>query len=145
MSHSLERSGRVIGIADSDAMVSVERASACGACGSRGTCASGGAAPQVIRIPAPPGLQAGDRISLSMPSSTVALGAVIGYLLPPSCLLAGAVIAGAGGAGDGIAVAGAGIGLGAGLLLARLISRFAFRRGFAATVGGSNFLHGEQP
>lgn len=144
MSHSLERSGRVIGFAGGDAMVSVERASACGACGSRGTCASGGSA-QVIRIPAPPGLQAGDRIRLSMPSSTVALGAVIGYLLPPVCLLAGAVIAGAGGAGDGIAVAGAGIGLAAGLLLARLISRFAFRRGFDAAACGTDVLHGEQP
>lgn len=145
MSHSLERSGRVIGFAGGEAMVSVERAAACGACGSRGTCASGGAVPQVIRIPAPPGLQAGDRIRLSMPSSTVALGALIGYLLPPSCLLAGAVIGGAGGAGDVAAIGGAGIGLAAGLLLARLISRFAFRRGFDAAVCGTDVLHGEQP
>lgn len=145
MSQILERSGRVIGFAGGDAMVSIERASACGACGSRGTCASGDAAARVVRIPAPPGSRTGDRISLSMPSSTVALGAVIGYLLPPACLLAGAVIAGAGAAGDGAAIAGAGIGLVAGLLLARLISRFAFRRGFEATVCGSDFLHGEQP
>lgn len=141
-----EKTGRVIGFAGGEAMIRVERAAACGACGRRGICASsGGATAQVIRVPVPPGVQAGDRVSLSMPSSAIALGAVIGYLVPPTCVVVGTSVAAAGGAGDAAAIAGAGIGLAAGLLLAHLISRFAFRRGFEATVCGPDVPNGEQP
>ena len=140
-----ERGGRVVGFDGGQALVRLEASSGCGGCGSRGTCASGGNAAQVIRMDLPAGTEPGDRVTLSLPSSSVALAALLGYLLPPAGLLVGAVGAATRYEGDAAAVLGAGLGLVAGLLLARLISRFAFGRGLDAAVCRPDSHPGEHP
>ena len=139
----VERAGKIIGFDAGQALVRLENASGCGSCGSRGSCGSAGKAPPVIRMPLPGAPQVGDRVTVSMPSSSVALAALLGYLLPPACLLAGAVAGAVNGGGDEAAVAGAGIGLFAGLLLARLISRFTLGRGLAPAVCEPATHHGD--
>lgn len=144
MTEMIERAGRVVGFEGDHAVVRLENASACGSCGSRGTCGSGQKAAQVIRMDLPAPTQLGDRITLSMPSSSIALAALLGYLLPPASLLAGAVVGATRYGGDEAAVLGAGMGFAVGLLLVRLISRFALGRGGHSTACGLNSSHGEQ-
>jgi len=136
MSDSVERRGEVIAVEDGVALVRLEAAAGCSGCGSRGSCASGSAAAQVIRMPLPARTRTGDRISVSLPASSVALAALLGYLLPPVGLLLGTIAAAISFAGDVAAVLGAGLGLLAGLLLARLLSRLAFASGFSPSVSG---------
>ena len=140
-----ERVGQVIGFDGTDALVRMAPAAGCGSCGSRGSCGSAGKAAQVIGMELPAQARLGDRVAVSMPSSSIALAALLGYLLPPACLLAGAVAGAINVGGDEAAVAGAGIGLCAGLLLARLISRFAFRRGLAPAVCNPTTHYGDMP
>jgi positive regulator of sigma E activity len=145
MIDSIERGGRVIALDGDMAQVRLDAASACSGCGSRGTCGSGNKAEQVIRMAVPAHVRLGDTVTLAMPSSSVALAALLGYLLPPAALLAGAVI-GAGDGGDDLhAVIGAGVGLLAGLALARLISRFTLHRNVEPSICGPVARHGEQP
>lgn len=143
MIDTVERAGKVIGFEGADALVRLENASGCGTCGSRGSCGSAGRAPQVIRVALPGRSQLGDRVTVSMSSSSITLAALLGYLLPPACLLAGAVAGAVNVGGDEAAVAGAGIGLFIGLLLARLISRFALGNGFAPALCASANPHGD--
>ena len=145
MIDTVERAGQVIGFEGGDALVRMESAAGCGSCGSRGSCGSAGRAAQVIRMHLPAATQVGDRVAVAMPSSSIALAALLGYLLPPACLLAGAVAGAVYVGGDEAAVAGAGIGLFAGLLVARLISHFAFRRGLAPAVCDPATHHGDVP
>ena len=99
----------------------------------------------MIRLPVPAAARVGDRVAVSMPAASIALAAVLGYLLPPAGLLAGAVAAATSYGGDAAAVGGAAIGLFAGLLLARLIAHFTFRRGVEPSICGPDSNHGEQP
>jgi sigma-E factor negative regulatory protein RseC len=122
MSDSVERHGTVVGLAHGLVHIRLDRDAACSGCGSHGSCATGSAAPKVIELAVPEHTRLGDRVSVSTPASSVALAALIGYLLPPVCLLLGAIAAASAYAGDLAAVLGAGIGLLAGLLLVRLIS-----------------------
>jgi len=125
----VERSGEVIGFDHGVAQIRLERASSgCSGCGSRGTCASGNAAAQVVKMHMPERTRVGDHVTVSMPSSSVALAALLGYLLPPTGLLVGAIVASLLYGTDLAAVFGAGVGFVVGLLLARLISSFAFGR-----------------
>jgi sigma-E factor negative regulatory protein RseC len=80
-----------------------------------------------------------------MPASSVTLAALLGYLLPPVCLLVGAIIASTCYEGDAAAVLGAGFGFVAGLLLARLISRFAFGRETVPSICSPDLQPGEHP
>lgn len=139
----VERAGQVVGFERGQALVRVENASACGSCGSRGACASGAKAAPVIRMALPAGTQVGDRVAMAMPAASVAQAAVLGYLLPPACLLAGAIVGEGAYGGDAAAAAGAGLGLIAGLLLARLISHFALGRGVAPAVCGPDSTYGD--
>lgn len=139
----IERAGQVVGFEGEQALVRLENASACGSCGSRGSCGSAGRAQQVIRLPLRAGTRIGDRVTLAAPSSSVALAALAGYLLPAACLLAGAVAGAVRYDSDGAAVTGAGLGLFVGLLLVRLIARFKFRRGIEAAACGPISIHGE--
>jgi len=145
MSDLVERSGEVIGFEQGMAQIRLERESGCSACGSRGTCASGSAAAQVIHMVLPERTRLGDQVTVSTPSSSVALAALLGYLLPPVCLLAGAIAASTSYEGDAAAVLGAGFGFVAGLLLARLISRFVFGRETVHSTCSPDLLPGEQP
>ncbi len=119
-----EREGIVIGTRAGVTRIQVQPAAACAGCGSRGSCtsASASAKPQFVdvRLPAPavPGAQ----VTLSLPESSIALAAVLGYLLPAIGLLLGAVIAAVLFTGDLPAVLGAVLGLLAGLLGVRFAS-----------------------
>jgi len=136
----VERSGEVIGFDHGVAQIRLERASSgCSGCGSRGTCASGNAAAQVIEMRMPEHTRIGDHVTVSMPASSVTLAALLGYMLPPVSLLVGAVVASLLYGSDLAAVLGAVFGLVAGLFLARLISRFAFGRRAASSACDSGF------
>lgn len=149
MSDSVERHGTVVGLANGLAHIRLERDAACSGCGSHGSCATGNAAPRVIELAVPEHTRLGDWVSVSTPASSVALAALIGYLLPPVCLLLGAVVAASTDAGDPAAVLGAGIGLLAGLLLVRLISSLLPDRAMSSSLCHRSFqsdsLPGELP
>ena len=154
MMDSVARSGEVIGFKQGLAQIRMERASSgCSGCGSRGTCASGSAAVQEVQMPMPEGTKIGDRVMVSMPSSSVAMAAVLGYLLPPFFLLLGAIGADTCYGGDAAAVLGAVAGFVAGLLLARLVSRFALGQGLSPSACDPDLHadvhqvspHGERP
>ena len=134
MNDRIERQGTVVGFADGLAQISLARDADCGGCASRGHCASGSTAPKLIKMLLPEHTRLGDQVTISTPSSSVALAALTGYLLPPLCLLLGAVGAASCYAGDLAAVLGAGLGSFAGLLLVRLISAGVVGRGFASPV-----------
>lgn len=128
MTALVERDGIVIGAHAGLARIRLEPAPGCAGCGSRGTCASGAGKPQIVEIrlpePAPPGA----RVTLTLPESSVAVAAVLGYLLPIVGLLLGAMSATLVFAGDLAAVIGAVCGLLVGLLGVRLVSvRFSNR------------------
>jgi len=130
MIDSVECHGEVIGFKQGVALIRIERASsACGGCCSRGSCASGSAAVQSVELAMPEGTKIGDQVTVSMPSSSVALAAILGYLLPPVFLLLGAISADVIYGSDLAAVLGAAGGLGVGLLLARLVSHFVLGQG----------------
>ena len=134
MNDIVERQGTVVGFADGLAQISLEPDPDCSGCASRASCASGSAAPKLIRMALPGPSRLGDQVTISTPSSSVALAALTGYLLPPVFLLLGAVGAASCYAGDLAAVLGAALGLLAGLWLVRLISTGAVGRGFASPV-----------
>lgn len=134
MSEVVERSGQVVGFAHGLAHIRLEREAGCSGCGSRGACVSVGAAQQVIHLALPEHTQLGDQVTVSMAASSVAVAALIGYLVPPVCLLLGALAAASRYAGDLAAVLGAGLGLLAGVLLARLIAHFTLGRGPSSSV-----------
>ena len=129
MMDTVERSGEVIGFANGVAKIRLERASGCSGCGSRGTCASGSAVEQVVHMLLPERTKLGDHVTVAMPASSVALAAILGYLLPLLCLLLGAIAADTAVGGNVAAVIGAAAGFVAGLLLARLIAFFALGKG----------------
>ena len=129
MTDLVERRGEVVSFAQGLAQVRLEPVPGCSSCGSRATCASGYAATQVISMPLSAPAQAGDYFTVSMPSSSVTLAAMLGYLFPPITLLLGALIAAAWFEGDAAAVLGALLGFCAGLLMVRRISGMAFAQG----------------
>jgi len=145
MIDTVERSGEVIGFENGVAQIRLERPSGCSGCGSRGTCASGSAAAQVIHMSLPEHTRPGDQVTVSMPASSVTLAALLGYLLPPVSLLLGAIVASTCYESDAAAVLGAGLGFVAGLLLARLISRFVFGRETVPSICSPDLQTGEQP
>ena len=105
--------------------IRLEPAAACSGCGSRGTCASASssATPQFIDVRASAATVPGAHVTVSLPESSVALAAVLGYLLPALGLLFGALVAGVFFFGDLPAVLGAVLGLVAGLIVVRLSSK----------------------
>lgn len=133
MIDTIERCGEVIGVEQGMAQIRLERDPVCSGCGSRGSCASGSTAAQVIHMALPGHTRLGDQVTVSMPSSSVTQAAALGYLLPSVSLLVGAIVAANRFEGDAAAVLGAGLGFVAGLLLARLISRLAFAKRFVPT------------
>lgn len=128
MNTSIERSGEVTGIEQGLAMIRLAQSSGCSGCGSRGTCSSGNAPAQIVSLRLPAGTRVGDQVSVSISAASMTLAAILGYVLPPSGLLAGAVIASVFFVGDAAAVLGAGLGLACGFILMRLLSRTSFFR-----------------
>jgi len=119
-----ECEGIVIGSREGVTRIRLEQATACAGCGSRGTCASSSASakPQFVDVRLSGTVVPGAHVTLSLPETSVALAAVVGYLLPALGLLIGAVIAAGLFAGDLPAVWGALLGLVAGLIAVRLAS-----------------------
>ena len=149
MSEIILRHGEVIALADGRVRVRLDEDAGCGACASRGACASGGgsggkSAP-TMEFAAPAGVRAGDRVTLAVAASSLTAAALLGYLLPPVCLLAGAVAASLAWGSDGAAVLGGSVGLGAGLLVARLASARVVGSNFSQAACRPNFEPGEQP
>lgn len=121
--------GRVIHIAGPMAQVSIEPASACSSCGTKGSCASGQA--RSVWIEAPQGIAPGDTLNISITEGAFRSAALIGYLLPAVTMLIGAGITAA--AGDLAAVLGAVAGLGLGLVMVRILGRRPATTDFHAT------------
>ena len=146
MNDIAERHGTVVGFADGLAQISLAHDAGCGGCASRGHCASGGAAPQLIQVALPEHTRLGDAVTIATPSSSLALAALTG--LPAAAALPAARRARARAscyAGDLAAVLGAALGLLAGLLLVRLIAAGAVGRGFASPVCHSGSSSDFQP
>ena len=131
MMETVERSGEVVGFDNGLAKIRLERPSGCSGCGSRGTCASGSAAAQIVQMALPERTRLGDRVTVAMPSSSVALAAILGYLFPLIGLLLGAIAADSWYGGNLAAVVGAAAGFVVGLMLARLIAFFALGNGLS--------------
>ena len=93
LNESIERCGEVIRVARGVAQIRLEANAGCAGCGSRHTCASGDAAPLMIELAVPGKVQAGARVTIAMPASSLTLAALLGYLLPPVALLIGAIVA----------------------------------------------------
>jgi sigma-E factor negative regulatory protein RseC len=143
MTDSVNLQGEIIGFAHGRAQVRLERASGCGACSSRGSCASGGAMSQVIDMPLSPDARVGDQITVSIPTDSLTLAALFGYLLPPVSLLLGAIAGNLVFGSDLAAVLGAGLGLVVGVLLARLSSILVFGKNFSSGLRRPNFQPGD--
>lgn len=143
MTETIKRNGEVVGFARGMAQVRLERDAGCSACGSRATCASGNSAAELIRLSLPAHTHVGDRVTVSIPAASLTLAAVLGYLLPPVSLLAGAIAANILFGNDVAAVLGAGAGFASGLLLARVTSSLAFGKEFSTTLCRPDFQSGE--
>lgn len=115
----IETQGRIVALRHGIAEVRLSVASACSACGRKGSCDNG--RERTVSVAAPPGSRAGDRVTLALPESALHLGSLLGYLLPALTTLGGAIALS--GNGDAAAVGGAGLGLCAGLICVRLSSR----------------------
>ncbi|SDG57419.1 SoxR reducing system RseC family protein [Propionivibrio dicarboxylicus] len=123
MNETVERRGEVIRFDDDGlAQVRLERESACGQCGSRGTCGAGQTADQIVRLRLSTTLRVGDAVTVSTSSASVVVAALLGYALPAVCLLLGAILAELYAGNDAATVAGAALGFVAGLLIARAVA-----------------------
>ena len=126
--HAIQRSGEVTGIKHGLAQIQLAQTSGCSGCSSRGTCSSANTPTQIVSLQMPANTRVGDQVSVTISAASMTLVAILGYVLPPVGLLAGAVIASLFFVGDAAAVLGAGLGLATGFVLMRLISRTAFFR-----------------
>jgi len=145
ITESIVRRGEVISVVHDRALVRLEPAPGCSACGNRGSCGSGDAKPRLIEMVTPAHAQAGDIVTVSIPAASLSLAAMLGYLLPPVALLVGAIAAAQLYSSDLAAVIGAALGLAAGVLAARLASRLAFGNVAALATCHSDFQPGEHP
>ena len=143
LNESVERCGEVIRISQGLAQIRLEPNAGCAGCGSRHTCASGEATSQVIELAMPGDIRAGERVTIAMPAASLTLAAMLGYLLPPVALLAGAIGANLAFGSDLAAVVGAALGLFAGVLAARLSAALAFDRSLAPAIRHPEFQPGE--
>ncbi len=138
MSACVKRSGVVVGLetvrGETFAQVRMEAAPACAGCGSRQSCSAADAKGQLVSVLLDEPVAPGEPITLSLPESSIAVAALLGYLLPAVGLVLGAVLAGAIFSGDAAAVLGAILGLGAGVLIARALSRSSIGRDVAPSV-----------
>lgn len=87
--------GIVQRIMDGKAEITVSAAACCSGCSKRGACGIGTLAAagrhRELHLAAPPGLQAGDAVTVSIEDHHLLPAALLGYLLPAVLLIAGAV------------------------------------------------------
>lgn len=145
IAESIDRRGEVVRIVRDRALIRLEPSPGCSACGNRGSCGSGDATSRMIEMALPARAQVGDMVTVNIQAGSLTRAALLGYLLPPVAMLAGAVAADQLYASDLAAVIGAALGLAAGVLAARLISHLAF--GNVATLASCHpaFQPGEHP
>lgn len=141
----VERVGVVIGAHAGMTRIRLEPTPACSGCGSRGTCSSAPGKIQIVDVTLPHAAACGDRVTLALPESSIALAAVLGYLFPAVALLLGAVIGACAFGSDGAAVLGAACGLLVGLSCVRLVARAFGSRHMTPDVCPSTHFLGEQP
>jgi sigma-E factor negative regulatory protein RseC len=122
----IAHAGRVRRIDGARALVAVAT-SGCSSCGHVSGCGIGKLAGQrretLIALPTLPGLSAGDAVTLELDEAQVTRAALLGYLLPAVCLIAGALLGekvGARETADVLAALGAVAGLVLGLAITRL-------------------------
>ena len=140
-----EREGIVIGSRAGVTRIQVQPTTVCAGCGSRGTCTSSSAmaTPQFIDVRLSAPTVPGAHVTVSLPESSVALAAVLGYLLPALGLLFGALVATVLFAGDLPAVLGAVLGLVAGLIAVRIASKRFSRSHITPAVCPSTHFSGD--
>jgi len=126
MSDTLTQTGVVQWVAGGRASVAVATGG-CSSCGKQSACGVGklaaGRPTTLIEIDTAdhPGLRPGQQVSLELAADKVALGALLGYLLPALTLVLGAVIGQGANGSDVAAALGAGAGLALGILATRLL------------------------
>ena len=141
MTNVVERRGIVISTQAGVARVRLSPADGCTGCGSRSSCASAAAKPQIVEVLLPETALAGSEVTLTLPESSVLLAALLGYLLPVVGLLAGAIAAVGLFSSDLSAISGAGVGFILGLVGVRRLSGTHFPAALAPSVCRSNPPH----
>jgi|GEM_PF-2809010 len=131
---TIENRGRVVAVSGGIAEVHAE-ARSCGSCKGCLSGRLGDAKPleSVFFYPAAE-LKPGDEVTLTLPESALATGALLAYLLPVLTLLVGALIGNT--YGDALAGCGAAAGLAIGLGLTRWLSRRLRQGCFMPEVAG---------
>lgn len=145
VAESIVRRGEVISVVHDRALIRLEPSHGCSACGNRGSCGSADDRSRLIEMATPAHARAGDIVTVNIPAASLSLAAMLGYLLPPVTLLAGAIAAEQIYSSDLASVIGAALGLAAGVLAARLGSRFAFGNVAALATCHSDFQPGDHP
>jgi sigma-E factor negative regulatory protein RseC len=127
---TLEHTGIVQAVDGGRAWIAIAVAG-CSSCGRKSGCGvgklAGGGRTTIVELPAPDGLQPGDRVTVGIAQSAVNRAALLGYLVPAMLIVLGAVAGDLLRPGDTGAVLGALAGLVIGLAASRIISRHSRR------------------
>lgn len=119
---TIEHRGIVQRIDGSRATVAVET-SRCHSCGQGASCGIARIANRrhatVLMLPATPGLEAGDEVTVVLPASRLTGAALLGYLFPAVAMLLGAWLGASLDGSDGATALGAMAGFAAALVIAR--------------------------
>lgn len=126
IANSVEHTGVVEKVADGRITISVAL-DGCASCGHGSSCGMAALTRQQsvtrMEFAAPPGMQAGDTVTLSMPASGMGRFALLGYLLPALALVIGAALGSAIGGSDAGTALGALLGFVIAMFAARLLTR----------------------
>ena len=150
MSMHVEREGIVLATTSAGrrTRLRLQPSAACTGCHCRASCSADEVQQPVVTETLRQSAVQGERVRLSLPESAIPLAALLGYLLPVVCLLAGAALFQLTLASEAAPVLGAAIGLGAGLLGVRRIAGWpiaATLQPSACPVSTPSTLPREQP
>jgi positive regulator of sigma E activity len=125
MNAQLEREGVVVSAVAAGGRVRLrlQPSADCAGCSCRSACSADEAHEQLVSVTLPNDAAPGERVRLQLPESALPLAALLGYLLPVVCLLAGAMFLRQVSDTDGAPVLGALGGLLAGQLLVHRVAR----------------------
>lgn len=127
----IEQEARVVGIEGDDAVVAIQRQSACGGCSAKSGCGTSVVASlfpgrqQTLHLHNSQHAQVGDRILVGLPESALQRASLLLYGVPLVLLLAGAVVGQSWGGTEPLAILGGLSGVALGLLVARHLTRHA--------------------
>jgi len=91
----ISEQGIIERVSGRNAMVRIERTSACATCRSRQSCREVSGRDMIIEVANELGAGKGDRIEISIPSGSFLMLSLLVYLLPVAALIAGAIAGGA--------------------------------------------------